>query len=51
MFRNIYSCLFGTGTAVLGNGMEGIGTTGIALAFGLQSLLLPIVLAQFQVHI
>lgn len=26
---------FGTGTAVLGNGMEGIGTTGIALAFGL----------------
>jgi len=24
---------FGTGTAVLGNGMEGIGTTGIALAF------------------
>ena len=35
MFRNIYSCLFGTGTAVLGNGMEGIGTTGIALAFGL----------------
>ncbi len=26
---------FGTATAVLGNGMEGIGTTGIALAFGL----------------
>ena len=26
---------FGTGTAVLGNGMEGIGTTGITLAFGL----------------
>ncbi|MBP2098996.1 MIP/aquaporin family protein [Enterococcus rivorum] len=27
---------FGTATAVLGNGMEGIGTTGIALAFGLS---------------
>ena len=26
---------FGTATAVLGNGMDGIGTTGIALAFGL----------------
>nr|WP_029948192.1 MIP family channel protein [Enterococcus crotali] len=26
---------FGTATAVLGNGTEGIGTTGIALAFGL----------------
>ncbi|MDA9470026.1 MIP family channel protein [Enterococcus sp. 5H] len=26
---------FGTATAVLGNGIEGIGTTGIALAFGL----------------
>ena len=27
--------VFGTATAVLGNGMDGIGTTGIALAFGL----------------
>ncbi|MEI5992801.1 MIP/aquaporin family protein [Candidatus Enterococcus mansonii] len=27
---------FGTATAVLGNGMDGIGTTGIALAFGLS---------------
>lgn len=27
---------FGTATAVLGNGIEGIGTTGIALAFGLS---------------
>ncbi|EUJ30320.1 MIP channel s family protein [Listeria floridensis FSL S10-1187] len=28
--------LFGTGTAVLGGGIEGIGTPGIALAFGLS---------------
>lgn len=27
---------FGTATAVLGNGIDGIGTTGIALAFGLS---------------
>ncbi|WP_373600349.1 aquaporin [Paraclostridium bifermentans] len=28
--------LFGTGTAVLGGGMDGIGTLGIAMAFGLS---------------
>ncbi|MHC5253087.1 MIP family channel protein [Listeria kieliensis] len=28
--------LFGTGTAVLGGGIEGVGTPGIALAFGLS---------------
>ncbi|MBE1556408.1 aquaporin [Sporosarcina limicola] len=28
--------LFGTGTAVLGNGIEGIGALGIAMAFGLS---------------
>ncbi|MGC2938743.1 aquaporin, partial [Enterococcus faecalis] len=33
-FGTFILVFFGTGTAVLGNGLEGIGTTGIALAFG-----------------